>query len=247
MGQACGAGPDGAAAIDGFVVSVESIAGLVPDGGELVHVRFREAAYTDALFADRAIALPDSLERAVPRRRADFLAGRIAAREALRPLGLEASEIAAGEDRAPIWPGGVIGSLSHSAGHAVAACRRSGRWLGLGVDVEAVAAASRSEELRSTIGGPREWAALSSPEAPIEPGLAFTLLFSAKESLYKALYPRLRRILDYDSMELRGHDPATAALLFRACVSAPGVVREGDILPVSYRLIDDSVFTACLL
>ena len=54
-----------------------------------------------------------SIKRAVPKRWREFTAGRLCAREALRRLGIERHPILVGEHREPLWPSGVVGTLSH--------------------------------------------------------------------------------------------------------------------------------------
>ena len=70
---------------------------------------------------------------AVPRRLAEFAAGRQAARTALAALGHPAVALPMGPDRAAIWPDGIAGSIAHAAGLAVAVARPGAP---LGVDVE---------------------------------------------------------------------------------------------------------------
>ncbi|MGA5130237.1 enterobactin synthetase [Streptomyces olivoreticuli] len=111
-----------------------------------------------------------------PRRR-DFLAGRLAARRALRAAGLPAGEILA-DGRRPVFPEGSVGSISHSGGLAVALAAPAARFRALGCDLE----------LR---GLPVEAArlVLSEDERVWMAGSVRRLLFafSAKETAFKAL------------------------------------------------------------
>lgn len=110
----------------------------------------------------------------------DFDRGRLAAKHALAELGARVEEVPAGEDRAPVWPPGIVGAIAHTGGVAVAIVAAAAGFRGLGVDVEA---ADRAVEDRTSerIGTPQELAALPHPAALI--------LFCAKEATYKALAP----------------------------------------------------------
>ncbi len=133
------------------------------------------------------VMLPADLAGAVPKRKAEFLAGRLCAALALRAAGQPVEVDRDG--RAPVWPRGVAGSISHCAGHAIAAV--SLRHGAVGLDCEEVMSDSRAEDLGRALVSPGEEALrpASLPRAAF-----VTLAFSAKEALYKALSPRLSRI-----------------------------------------------------
>lgn len=139
--------------------------------------------------------LPDSLRGAVAKRQGEHLAGRLAARLALADLGLSpATEVPIGPDRAPVWPPGIAGSIAHGAGLAVAVAARAGQWAGLGVDCETLMTDARADPLARTILSPSDDA--HCPPV-LGPGAFVTLVFAAKEALYKAVHPRHGRIFGF--------------------------------------------------
>ncbi|MFF3350421.1 4'-phosphopantetheinyl transferase superfamily protein [Streptomyces sp. NPDC002779] len=114
-----------------------------------------------------------------PKRRLEFLAGRRAARRALRAVGLECGEISR-SGRLPVFPPGRAASISHSAGIAVAVARAPGRDLPLGCDLE----------LRPLPRGAARLVLRADEEALLGAGAqawSVTELFSAKEAAWKAL------------------------------------------------------------
>lgn len=119
------------------------------------------------------------LARFARKRQAEHLAGRIAAVHALHALG-ERGVPGIGSSRQPLWPAGVFGSISHSGRCALAVASRQP----VGIDVEALFSAGLCAELMESIISPPEYAALTQSQLPIR--LALTLVFSAKESLFKA-------------------------------------------------------------
>ena len=131
---------------------------------------------------------------AAPARLAEFSAGRHAARLALAALGLPPVAIPMAADRAPVWPEGVAGSISHTRRACLAAARRGG---GLGIDLE------EDEDLPEDLWdsvllpGERRWA-----RGQAAPGRAAKLVFSAKEAAYKAQYSRSRALFGFDMLAL---------------------------------------------
>lgn len=171
------------------------------DSLPLHRICFDAAAFGPQCFAEQGMALPAELQNAVAKRQGEFLAGRLAARLALRPYGLGDETVAIGQDRAPCWPAGMEGSISHSqlAGQGMALCAvRPGR-AGLGLDLEAWLDESQTAQLWPGILDEEEWGRLASGAAAADLSLAegLTLVFSAKESLFKALYPRVGRYFDF--------------------------------------------------
>jgi 4'-phosphopantetheinyl transferase EntD len=139
------------------------------------------------------------VERAVAARKREFQAGRAAARAALRELGIEGHDLLAGSAREPLWPPGIVGSISHKGVHCVAAVARVAHVLAIGLDVE------EDDPLREEViplvctKGERE--ALRGLGARSESVWA-KLLFSAKESFYKSYYPSARRVVAFHDVSV---------------------------------------------
>ena len=153
--------------------------------------------------------LPAGLEGAIAKRRREYLAGRISARRALRDLlGAAASggEIGADDDDVPRWPAGVVGSISHGAGFGFAAVAPADRYGGLGVDVERVVSPRQAGRLGARVLNEREMSLRRGAAGGLTEAEMFTLAFSAKESAYKALFPRHRRVLGFSDVELERRD-----------------------------------------
>jgi 4'-phosphopantetheinyl transferase EntD len=134
---------------------------------------------------------------AAPARLAEFRHGRICARAALARLGRGAVAIPVGQDREPCWPVGVVGSISHAGEAAAAAVSLASRHAALGLDLEP--ATGIEADLWPRICRPGEIAALPTTRTAHHA----QLVFSAKESAYKALWPVLRQFLDFHDLEIR--------------------------------------------
>lgn len=136
---------------------------------------------------------------APPRARA-FAAGRLCARPLLAALGADPAPLLVGPHRAPVWPPGVVGSISHGAGLCVVAAARRGALRGLGVDVESDAPLAAALRRRVCSAGE---ARLLAGADDAEAGRVAKLLFSAKEAVYKCVHPLLQRPLGFLAVEIR--------------------------------------------
>lgn len=163
---------------------------------------FRSDQYTDTLFSDYCISFPASLKNAVIKRRAEFLAGRYCAAQALKRLGINDFILDIGQHRNPLWPAGLCGSISHSQGCAVAVVDPRPHTLGLGIDIEEIIALDTIERVQSQILYGDELGLLTDDNQ----ALLFTLAFSAKESFFKAAYPRVQKYFDFDAVAIVGVD-----------------------------------------
>lgn len=135
---------------------------------------------------------------AIPSRQAEFGATRWCARQALVDLGLPPVAITADASRAPVWPDGVVGSITHTMGCYAAAVARRDDLLGIGIDAEA--GSQIEERTASAISSEGERARLLGLGEERQRCLA--LLFSAKESFFKMYNPLTGSLLDFLDVEV---------------------------------------------
>jgi 4'-phosphopantetheinyl transferase EntD len=150
----------------------------------------------DDLLWDEELAYVRS---AVPKRRAEFGTARVCARQALSRLGFVPVALVPGSDRAPVWPRGVVGSITHTEGYCAVVLHRSPPMQSVGVDVEMLNGVN--EELFASILTARERSWVMSHGCERRDDLA-ALLFSAKEAYYKCQYPLSTTFLDYQDVEI---------------------------------------------
>lgn len=184
--------------------------------------------------AGLAVRLPQDLATAVPKRRAEFLAGRALARIVQGRLGLPQAEIARAPSRAPLWPTGQIGSITHSAG-------RAGVWIAeassghLGLDFETVPRQSGLLAIRDTVLTREEGAVVGDDPTRL------CAAFSAKESLFKALHPRVQRFFGFDAAQVVALDDSSVTL--RLTRDLDPVAKAGRIFAVRYLCLRGGVCT----
>ncbi|WP_110969139.1 4'-phosphopantetheinyl transferase family protein [Pseudomonas huaxiensis] len=167
-------------------------------GVQLVSCAFDPAHLASDDFQRAAIEQTPALQRSVAKRQAEYLAGRACARAALQRLDGRDYVPATGDDRAPIWPAGISGSITHGKGWAAAVVARSSDCAGLGLDQENLLDDERAERLAKEILTEAELLRLDS----VRVGLTVTLTFSLKESLFKALYPLVLKRFYFEHAEV---------------------------------------------
>ncbi|WP_420339133.1 4'-phosphopantetheinyl transferase family protein [Roseibium sp.] len=173
---------------------------LFPDGVQIAVADPRGGKPTG--YADEEIHVAN----AVPSRRSEFFAGRECARKAMRDLGFQPTAIGVRPDRSPIWPNGLIGTISHSKTVCLAAVsRQNDDLLSIGLDIEPDL--PLPEDMWDTIctSNERTWLA-GLPSA--ERARQALRMFTAKESAYKAQYPLTQEFFEFEDLEIAfdGHD-----------------------------------------
>lgn len=116
------------------------------------------------------------------KRRRDFALGRACAHNALAALGHEDAAIGIAEGGAPLWPNGVLGSITHTKGYAAALVAEARNFSGIGLDAERVGGVT--EDLWPRLFDASERDHLLALDTVARPVMA-TLFFSAKEACYK--------------------------------------------------------------
>lgn len=160
----------------------------------------------------------------------EFSAGRSCARKALARLGHAAVALSVGPGRAPVWPAGIIGSISHTAEIAMAVVAQQAQLRSLGIDVEN--ACPLEPGLLELVCRDDERAALA--VSRLEPGLGAKLVFSAKESVYKCLWPLTGVFLEFHALGIR-MDPLRHR--FTAYSEDPRITETLEMICGSYQMV----------
>jgi 4'-phosphopantetheinyl transferase EntD len=159
-----------------------------------------------------------------PRRAAEFRTGRACARQALAQFGFRNWPLLPTPTREPRWPEGLVGSITHADDYCAAAVARARSCAGLGIDVETIGRVSPA--IAALICTENELL-----DAAARRGrLPTALRFSAKESVFKAVFPHTRVIFEPSDIEIefdlekrsfRTRAPGQAAL-DRVCARIEG-------------------------
>lgn len=174
---------------------------------------------------------------AVESRRREFTTARSCARQALRKLGLPTMPILRGPKREPLWPPGVVGSITHCRGYRAAALARESEVLTVGIDAEIHEPLPAGVLEQVSVDQERAWMA----KAPA--GISWDrLLFSAKECVYKAWFPLTGcwlgfgdAVVSFEPVERRFHAALLVAPTAAPCRGLTGftgrfLVEDGLVL-----------------
>lgn len=163
-----------------------------------------------------------AMNRALATRRAEFTAGRTAARLAMQRLGLPLQAIPAAPDRSPVWPAGLTGSISHTGGLCAAVLSQDATHP-LGLDIEDPAALD--PDLWPLVLTPKELTTLDLLP-PDQRGSTAKRIFGIKEAAYKAQFPLTGAVIGFQALEV-GLETDAAAGLARVHATAIGSMVPG--------------------
>jgi 4'-phosphopantetheinyl transferase EntD len=201
---------------------------LLPESVVAVEMLGDEAVREAPLYPEEAALVA----RAVPKRRREFSAVRACARRAMEKLGVPPQPVLTGERGAPRWPDGLAGSMTHCEGYCAAALVRAADLASLGIDAEPHA--PLPEGVAEAVLLPSEQQRLGRLAAERPDVHWDRLLFSAKESVYKAWFPLTGMWLDFmeADIELAAQPGGRRHGTLRARLLVPGPEVGGQRLQV---------------
>lgn len=168
-----------------------------------------------------AVLLPEEepvVAKAVDKRRREFTTVRHCARQALAQLGRPPVAILPGDKGAPVWPDGIVGSMTHCAGYRAAVLALDTDLRSIGIDAEPHV--PLPDGVLEAVSLPEERSHLDALGSDVHWD---KLLFAAKESVYKAWFPLARKWLGFSDARIE-FDPAGT---FQATLLVPGPLVEG--------------------
>ena len=182
----------------------------------------------------------EAVARAVPKRLREFSAGRAAGREALSEIGFRRSAITRSRDRTPVWPAGIVGSISHCDSLCLAAVCHIKTWRSIGLDIEGDAPLQKEawpiiltqQEEQDLKKVPR-WRRARRIKA----------LFSIKEAVYKAQYPLTGEICDFHTLNVTIDGNRFEAMFLQDV----GSFQTGFVATGGFAEVDRYVVSCCMM
>ena len=181
--------------------------------------------------------LPAELRHSAAKRQHEFLAGRYAAAKTLQQLGVpDLRQLGRQPNGQAAWPAGYTGSISHHHGIALAWVAPCTAHTQLGVDLEAVISAERANKLHGRVLHHAEMqlgqqlSQQLGQQGGFQSALWFTLLFSAKETVYKLLSSQARRVMPFSSVQIVNAQSESGA---------PDAMWSADALRLTCRLTEN--------
>lgn len=201
-------------------------------------VEFDVNAFDMDAFRAVGIALPQQIVRSVRKRQAEFFFGRLAARRALFTCGLAQCDVAIGSSREPVWPEHVVGSISHSGYIAAAVALAGSAHRGIGIDLEPILRHDLLATVRATVLSEREYALLCAAAGSYSIEILCTVVFSAKESFFKACFAAVRRYFDFSVVRVVGVDAHAQSLQLKLVQTLCPELVEGGVFEVRFEFAD---------
>jgi enterobactin synthetase component D len=169
-----------------------------------------------------------------------FLAGRYCAFKACEKMGFNLTELLVGNNREPLWPDSIVGSISHSKTAVMAIVASSDHFKSVGLDLEMVIPDARFDVIERMVLTELDLKFLKSRN--IDKNLFYTIIFSAKEALYKTIYPLVHCYFDFKeasiidlnlengSFNLKLHSKLEAVSKFNSNYTGKFIVERGQVI-----------------
>ena len=202
--------------------------------------RYTPEDYRSRDYHNYAVLPPAWIERARNNRASEYLAGRYCAQQALLALTQRNMQVGANSDRSPIWPAGIVGSITHGNNFAAAIVAYKKHYRALGLDCE--------EKIKRRVGNRFESLILSDAEltriecSNMDRQQLITIIFSAKESIYKALYPITNKFMEFRDCQFLEIDRHNAN--FEVTSGDLLNQRSGRRIAVRYAIQDRMIMTS---
>lgn len=219
----------------------QQIMKVLPDYIHFTVLRFARDGVLEDAFRIYDVPVPRRLANASEQRRAEYLAGRIGAQKLLQRFDITLRAPLMADNRAPSWPSSYRGAISHDRDFASAAVIKMhhGR---VGIDIESLSPKIALDTISQHIASTREIDTLAnSRDLPSDHILL--LLFSAKESAYKAFPREHQQHLDFHSVELRETDPHLQQFTFSLTHTLNHEYKEGFLFKGWYAFLGNRVLT----
>ena len=215
------------------------------EGVVIYQCEFNKDKYRDEFYQLLGVKFNQSLARAVDKRKAEFLAGRYCCKKALASIGVTDFEVVVGENRAPQWPAGVKGAISHNSHHAMVALTCLPNILGIGIDIESVMSTKTMNDIKGVILRETEHDLLYVPQARAV--VVSSLIFSFKESFFKAAYPSTGYYFDFDAINIDKIDYESKRFYLTVKQDLNPQIRPGMKFDGLFDFVDEQVISLLIL
>jgi enterobactin synthetase component D len=211
----------------------------------LVSAEFDNSIFDPIQYARSAVYCPPPMFRASRKRQAEYFAGRYLANEAMSSYGINQFKLIADAKRCPQWPNTLVGSITHTDQYAACIVAKKSAIAAIGIDAQDILDDSRAERLQSRIIDSAETRLIEQSE--LTPALGLSLCFSAKEAIYKALYPRVQQYFGFNAAKLHSINTIDGNLTFRFDPVLWILHNERNTLTVQYQIKGQRLLSCLML
>lgn len=166
-------------------------------------IHYDPTGFSQESFISEAITLPSTIARSVVKRQAEYFYGRLCAKFALNALNVTRCDVGTGRQREPVWPGHVVGSITHNHEFAAAVASSSYVFSGIGIDIEGTIEHEAIDAVLEISVSPRELAYLRTGLFTLSFEELLTIVFSVKESFFKAVFSEVGHYFDFGAVTVK--------------------------------------------
>lgn len=209
--------------------------------GDILLCRFDIEAWSDNFFELADINLPVYIKNSVIKRRAHYLTGRILVKILLNQIGITDFNLINGSGNEPLWPENIIGSLSHTENYAICAIDHLNNYTGIGVDIQKCISIETANKIWPLIMSTVEKELLITNV--IEFPVLLTIVFSAKESLYKALYSQVKSFNYFNLLTITKLDFKNKKFVLELKCDLKNNYNYGDRFEGDFQYLENNIIT----
>ena len=184
---------------------------------------------------EEMLDIPNFKEKTI--REQEYSLGRYCAKQAMKAIGIDCNVIESSPHGFPIWPNGIVGSISHSKGMCLSAVAKSMDFKAIGIDIEQLNRIKQSSVERIT--HQKEIVEIGSDLKKA------TLLFSIKEAFYKAQFPIYKTHLNFKDLAFSYDFSSEQAELIWLSDKSPIPQSEYSKWKITYQIIENTCFALC--
>ncbi len=204
--------------------------------------------YSADVYQRYRIECPTHIRNSVPKRQAEFFAGRACARTMLELYGQGQHTVTIGPHREPIWPQGFIGSITHNGSYAAAVACPANKFIGIGIDIESVVSTDARHAMMDLVVSPEELECMRTEGVDFDFDTLLTLVFSSKESFFKAAFSQAKTYFDFDALKLIRIDAQRRVLYFESMFALSRKLGKGLQYQAHFDFLGNaSLFTVVVI
>jgi len=216
------------------------------DDLSLTLVKYDSSLFEAVFFQKNGICCPEQIRTSNPVRQASYFYGRYCARQVLEHFGHADFIVESGAFNQPIWPKGINGSITHSSTYAAAFATCRSNNLGIGIDVEKNISTSRRNTIEQKVLSATELKLMNSKDHKLNTNMIFTLMFSVKESFFKAAFSNANRYFGFDYLEILELDDQRYRVHALVKKQLSKNITKNRKVQFMFRLIgEDEILTYC--
>lgn len=188
------------------------------------------------------VIIPNRFSEMVSKRKCEFFAGRVCAQQALYKIANHNVSAVGIKEREPVWPSGYIGSITHTNQLAAACIAKSSDFTNIGIDIEPIIKIDICNSILNEVMNSHEINLLRLHYSKyIARDTFLTLIYSSKESIFKALFKDVQIFFSFDAIslvEITGDD-----IKFRLTRTLSPKWKKDDIIYSKYYIDKGIIYT----